>query len=253
MPLPNLRRTMTTLLLALGLAMNGPGPIPTAGAGKVPAAVTPTRYCINRAGTAVYGQPSLRAAVRQYLPVGRAIGVLEVRPSADTRLIGKSLVLPGDWLRIELNGTPGYVFSSDVTAHRPQVLRSSDGRPYVVLLGAKQSSYSKKHQVRVANHNETITDDITQYAHCTYTYTAFDGCFDHSYRFSGLSLAEVYHHLANGYSGYQNGKLVLPKVLTHQGRTFSFTPGLGDADATQEIKLIIHPDNRIELQTADCT
>ncbi|RSK48429.1 SH3 domain-containing protein [Hymenobacter rigui] len=246
------RPLATGLLLTLGLAsLAQNGATTTAPSQKNTASLS--RYCINRAGTAVYSQPSFQAAVRQQLPVGQAIRVAEVRPSSATCTIGPGLALPGDWLRIDLNGTPGYVFSSDVTARRPQVLRDSDGRAYVSLLGV-EGRHRTLQQPGVSNHpGDKAEVTITQFANGTYTYTAYDGCFDHVYVFTTLTLAEAYHQMINSHSAYENGKLRQPQLSARKGKEILFENKEVAGDASQDLKLVIRPDKRIELRSYDCT
>lgn len=253
MLLRTFRPLATGLLLAVGLATPAPGTAQTAAPRQTPAAAGLTRYCINLAGTAVYRQPSFRAAVRQRLPVGRAIRVAGVRASPDTRTIGPGLALPGDWLQVDLNGTPGYVFSSDVTARRPQVLRDPAGWSYVSLLGA-EGRHRTTQQPGVSNHPDDKAEvTTTQYANGTYTYTAYDGCFDHVYVFTNLTLAEAYHQLMNSHSNYENGALRQPRLRARKGREILFENGEVAGDASQDLKLVIRPDKRIELRSYDCT
>ncbi|UOQ67167.1 hypothetical protein [Hymenobacter volaticus] len=216
-------------------------------------------YVINLTGAELHEQPSFKSKTVRKVPLGSAVDAQQLIASDDVKPVGTGLALPGDWIKVATPQYTGYVFSSDVTKIKPKIKKAHDGMLYVDLLGPKRSDRTEKHRVASGDKNapaDYVIDEITEYANSTYTTTAYDGCFDHTYVFRRLALNEVYHHMISsysGYSGYSSKKLMQPKLLSKKGNVYTFTCGFGDTDAAQELKLTVNKNGSITISSYSCT
>ena len=101
------------------------------------------------------------------------------------------------------------------------------------------------------NKEYEIEDEITEFENVKYTYTAFDGCFNHIYLYRNLTLSEVYHQLTvhQIVINETDKKIELPKFIEKKGNEYLFE-GEG---ATQDLKIINNKDGTFTVSSYDCT
>ncbi|HEX8429545.1 hypothetical protein [Hymenobacter sp.] len=215
-------------------------------------------YVISITGAEVHEKPSCQSKVLRKIPIGAAVNAQQTIASKEVKQVGAGFALQGDWIKVTAPAYTGYVFSSDVTKHKPKI-ESRDGLTFVDLLGTKKSARTENEKVAAANKNsapEYAVHETTEYASGTYTMTTHDGCFDHVYSFRRLTLPEVYHHMISSYSGYSSfnpKKLMQPKLISRKGNVYTFTCGFGDSDAAQDLKLTVKDNGVITISSNDCT
>jgi len=95
-----------------------------------------------------------------------------------------------------------------------------------------------------------VQDKITEYENGTYTYKAFDDCFDHLTEYRNLELNEVYHQMVSKYCIFlSNGEYLLPIFQVRIGKTIKFE----SQGATQDLQIELKEDGIIKVSSYDCT
>lgn len=197
-------------------------------------------------GARVYEAPAFNSEVLSTLPVGSSI-FIELVEKSDSLIIGAGFSLKGNWIRPK--NIKGYVFSTDLTGREVEVLKRNQGISISLLGGLKEQKQEEK---RVS----TVQGDFPKYIEYryydngTYTYTAWDGCFDHLTEYRNLSLSEVYHQMLSDYGIIVKGKeFSVPVFQEREGDTLKFQ-GEG---AAQDLKIQVREGGIVVVSSYDCT
>lgn len=212
-----------------------------------------TFYVINISGAELYEHPSLDSKVIKKIKAGEKVIADEILKTDQLRKIGNEFYLAGAFVRVRNKSFSGYIFSSDLTKIRPTLNAVYEGIMLPDILGKEKSKRTEKRIERFDDTEYEIEDEITEYENGTYTYTAFDGCFDHVYVYRNMTLGEVYHHLTlkNVMIDVTGGAsdVVIPMFKEKKGNEYLFE----DEGATQNLKIIENEDGTFTVSSYDCT
>jgi len=116
----------------------------------------------------------------------------------------------------------------------------------------KLTNYQEiRRKIKLNDVEYEITDELSTYEYGTYTYTPFDGCFDHTYVLQKISFNEAYHLMIEMYSSKMktiDGLMVeKPSFIENTDGVYKFT----GTEATGEIQIRVK-DNRVEIFSYDC-
>lgn len=210
-------------------------------------------YVINVLGAELYEKPSLNSKVLLKIKVGEKLIAKEIIKTEQSKIIGKGFSFSGNFIKIHYKSYTGYIFSSDLTKIKPSIKVDYDGILVADIMGIEKGKRIEKRYEKFDGKEYEIEDEITEYENGSYTYTAFDGCFDHVYIFKNMTLNEVYHQLINLYffaGQTENGRQIeIPKFFKKTINEYYFN----SIDATQDLKLIDNQDGRFTISSYDCT
>ena len=210
-------------------------------------------YVINTFGADLYESPSLESKVIQKIKVGEKIIAKEILKTGESRKIGNEFYLQGNFIKIKNESFSGFIFSSDLTKLKPELNKIFEGILIPNILGKEKSKKIEKRVEKFDNKEYEIEDEITEFENGTYTYTAFDGCFDHVYVIKNMTLNEVYHQLTFHniiINETKEGNFIeIPKFIQKKGNEYLFE----DNGATQELKIIENKDGTFTISSYDCT
>lgn len=212
-----------------------------------------TFYVLNVFGAKVYEEPSLDSKVIKQLKPGEKIMAEDVLQTEQSIKMGAGFQLDGSFVKIKKEGISGYVFSSDLTKRKPELKKIDNGILLPDILGKELNKRIKKRSVTINHQEYEYEDEITEFENGTYTFTAFDGCFDHVYVFRHLSLSEVYHQLTFLYVVLNESEeehfIEIPMFIEKKGNEYLFDSG----EATQNLKIIDNKDGTFTISSCDCT
>ena len=76
----------------------------------------PTEFCvINLLGAELYEDPSFESRILYKLKIGDKLTSKTIISTNDTKMVGPNFNLGGDWIKTNVSGFNGFVFSSDLT------------------------------------------------------------------------------------------------------------------------------------------
>ncbi len=203
---------------------------------------------LNIFGAKVYNKPTFKSQVISQIPRGKSIIAYEIIKTEDKFYIGTNFELSGSWVKLS-NG--GFVFSSDLTDKKCIVKRGKRGVE-ISLLGKLLNKKQQKEFV------ETKLGKFPKYIECeyyengSYKQEVFDGCFEHTTTYKGLTLGEVYHTLGivnYGQVSQESTTVIsIPKFKERRKDTFYFE----EFDAAQDIKIELKGNGIIVVSSYDC-
>ncbi|WP_200974518.1 SH3 domain-containing protein [Echinicola sp. 20G] len=209
-------------------------------------------FVINYQGTELKNRPNQNAKTIASLHVGDQLEIIQnTLKSADSRYFAM-LKINGVWLEVKSkNGHKGYLFSGDVSNISPIVKPASDELLNIDLLGQIINTYNEINQVNLYGKQYQIESEVTQFEHCTYTVSNYDGCYSLIYSFSTLSFHEVFHQMRNMFLNYneETGKVLFPKLIRRSESEFVFNqPG-----SANEVKIVLQKNGVIDIQQILCS
>lgn len=101
--------------------------------------------------------------------------------------------MTGSWIKTEVLGFTGFVFSADLTKLKPEITTNEFGQTFIELLGNKISERTEKRNQSYDGTNYVIEDEITVFENGIKLYWTFDSCFNHITKYKNLKINEVYH------------------------------------------------------------
>lgn len=204
---------------------------------------------INIHGAKVYAKPNFDSKILTELPVGTNIITEKSINSQENLKIGKGFYLSGKW--IKPTKIHGFVFSSDLTDKKVKIETNNHGRTVINLLGELKDQKEEKKPIKTENGTFPKYFEYKYYENGTYTYTAFDGCFNHLTEYKNLTLTEVYHQMISDYSAYssETKKYWIPEPESIQENIIRFF----EIGATQNLKIEIRKNGTIVISSYDCT
>ena len=209
-------------------------------------------YVINVLGAELYEKPSLDSKVIEKIKVGKNVIAKEIfKTGGQSKKIGNDFYLAGSFIKIQKGKNKGFVFTSDLTTIKPIFREIQKGIIIPDIDGKEKNKRTKKRIVKYNNKEYEIEDEITEYENVTYTYTAFDGCFNHTYLYKNLTLSEIYHQLTVNcvVINETDMKIEIPRFIKKNGNEYLFE-GEG---ATESLKIIDNKDGTFTISSYDCT
>jgi hypothetical protein len=137
----------------------------------------------------------LDSKVIEKIKVGEKIIAEEILKTGQSKKMGNKFYLSGSFIKFQSESIKGFVFSSDLTKIKPLLTEYQKGIIVPDVNGKQESKRIEKRTEKFDNKEYEIEEEIIEFENVTYTYTAFDGCFDHVYVYKNLTLNEVYHQL----------------------------------------------------------
>lgn len=206
---------------------------------------------INILGAEVYEKPTFNSEKLTNIPVGQKL-TLEKAIDTDEKIVfGTDFCLSGKWIKPkELNG---FVFSSDLTNKKVKTGTNEFGQKYIDILGKLISKKEEEKDIKTDNGVFPKFFEYRFYENGKYTYTAWDGCFDHVTEYHNFNINEVYHQMVSDYGVILNDKdgsnFWVPKYENKTENILNFE----SMGATQELKIKIISEGIYEVSSYDCT
>lgn len=205
-------------------------------------------YVINILGAKIYEKPTFDSKTLTELPVGENIIIEKSIETKEQFRIGENFSLPGKW--IKPYGLNGFIFSSDLTDKKVEVINNEYGQINVNLIGKLISEKTEEKQINTKNGEFSKFFEYRYYENGTYTYTAWDGCFDHVTEYKNLTLNEVYHQMVSDYGGLMNENEFWIPIFQEKTENILRFEGEG---ATQDLKIELIENGVIIVSSYDCT
>jgi hypothetical protein len=208
-------------------------------------------YVINALGADLYERSSLNSKVIKKIKVGKKIIANEILKTIQSKKIENNFYLSGSFIKTQTESINGFIFTSDLTKIKPSLKDIYKGIIIPDIDGKEKNKRIEKRIEKYDNKEYEIEDEITEFENVTYTYTAFDGCFDHTYLYKNLTLSEVYHQLTVNQVviNETDMKIEIPRFIEKKGNEYLFE-GEG---ATQDLKIIDNKDGTFTVSSYDCT
>ena len=204
-------------------------------------------YVINAIGAKVYEEPTFESKTLAELPLGEIIVLEKTIPTEKKLQVGNGFLLSGNWIKPEK--ISGFIFSSDLTDKKIEIIKTDD-RISINLLGKLMDKKEEKKLIKTDNGEFPKHFEYKYYENGTYTYIAWDGCFDHITEYKNLTLNEVYHQMINDYGvQFSDGEFKIPTIREYTGKIIEF-----DAEgATKDLKIELKENGNITVSSYDCT
>jgi hypothetical protein len=208
-----------------------------------------TEFCvINMLGAKVYEKPTFQSKMLTELKVGKTIIIEQIIQTDEQIEIGNKFSLSGNWIK-PMN-VSGFVFSSDLSDKNVEIGRSKYGQTYINLLGELTDKKEEKKLIKTENGEFPKYFEYKYYENGTYTYTAWDGCFDHVTEYKNLTLNEVYHQMVSDYGEIMNENEFWVPIFQEKSENFIKFEGEG---ATEDLKIELKENGKIIVSSYDCT
>ena len=209
-----------------------------------------TEFCvINMLGAKVYEKPTFDSKTLMILKVGKNIIIEEEIKTEEKFEISDGLTLNGNWIKpLNVNG---FIFSSDLTDKDVEIGKNKYGQTYINLLGKLTHKKEEEKLIKTEKGEFPKYVEYKYYENGIYTYSEFDGCFDHITKYKNLTFSEVYHQMVSNYGGEMNeNDFKTPKLLELNDNYLKFDVLIG---ATQDLKIEIQEDSTFIVSSYDCT
>ena len=204
---------------------------------------------INMLGAKVYEKPTFKSKNLTKLSVGESIIIEKQIETNESFIIGNGFALTGKWIKPK--NINGFIFSSDLTNKRVEIGISKHGQTYINLLGNLINKKEEKKLIKTENGKFPKYFEYKFYENGNYTYTSWDGCFDHITKYKNLTINEVYHQMISDYGGLMNeNEFWIP---TFQESSIGNTLKFEGEGATEDLKIEIKENGIIEVSSYDCT
>ena len=182
------------------------------------------------------------------MKVGENLIIETIIQTNEQMEIGNGFSLSGNWIKPE--NITGFVFSSDLSAKKVEIGKNEFEQTYINLLGKLIDEKDEKKLIITENGEFPKYFEYKYYENGTYSYTAWDGCFDHITEYKNLFLNEVYHQMVSDYYGIMSDNATwIPKFQVKEGNVIKFE-GEG---ATEDLKIELKENNSIAVSSYDCT
>ncbi|NJY64307.1 hypothetical protein HC174_16335 [Salinimicrobium sp. CDJ15-81-2] len=203
---------------------------------------------INILGAKVYEKPTFDSKTLAHLPVGKTVVIEKAVDSQEILKIGNGFSLKGNWIKPK--GINGFVFSSDLTDKKAEIGKNQFGHNFINVLGSLIEKKEEEKMVKTDQGEFPKHFEYKFYENGIYTYTSWDGCFDHVTEYKNLSLSEVYHQMVSDYGIMMNGnEFQVPMFKEKSGNTLKFEGG----GATEDLQIEIKDNGTIVVSSYDCT
>lgn len=161
-----------------------------------------TKFVINRFGTPLMSKPDMQSDTLKMINPGVKISRHSSSQPDSVLYPDSKISLIGNWLKTDLNGASGYIFSADLSNNKPIVkLEKNDYEPegYVVdILGQKMDSSAVIRTVEYSKDNFVdYTTNYYSYEHGKSEDYWFDGCWYQSFYIEGWNLSEAFQLIRN--------------------------------------------------------
>ena len=211
-----------------------------------------TELCvINILGAKVYEKPTFESKALTELKVGEKIIIEKTIKTDDQIEIGNGFSLNGNWIKpVNING---FVFSSNLTNKNVETGKTENGQTFINLLGKMTGKKEEEKLIQTENGEFPKYFEYKYYENGTYTYTAWDGCFDHITEYKNLTLNEVYHQMVSDYvvimTEVNGTSFWIPIFQEKSGNIIKFE----EIGATQDLKIELKENEIIIVSSYDCT
>jgi len=196
-----------------------------------------TLYVINHNGGKLYKEPDLNSEVLDTITIANRIIPINLIKPIQNIILSDNLKLAGSFIRIKHRDAYAYIFSSDLTNIKPEIIGDFDNSFRINLSGMLLDSTQVKIDRVINGQSFEAIETVMEYENFHYTKTYFDGCFEHKYDFINLAFNEVYHHMiSNNLFSMEtkDGNIThLPKLIEEKANTMYFS----SEGATEALKI----------------
>ena len=210
-------------------------------------------YVINIEGAMLYRKAEFDSQVIDTISNTSEVHIIEIVETNQKVEIGKNFEFEGPFMKVNYNEIIGYIHNSDLSAIKPKIIQSQKGLIQLSLFGEVLNK-KEIQTTKIIGSEEFLVDEIiTEYENAIYTYSSFDGCFDHKYQTRNLKKHEVYHHMVNEYVFYGHsidGFFIWVPEFQKKDDNKLYFQGEG---ATEDLIIKIIDEKSFVISSYDCT
>lgn len=180
-------------------------------------------YVWNIAGALVKESPTNHSRTIKKLQFGESVNRAHFTASTPITNSVQSLLgnypIKSHWTMVEFGDQIGYIFEPNI---------SNDKVPTIVEYGINRIDFKKilgdkvNDTILVNKKDFEIQTEIEFYRNGSYSYTSFDGCFDHVYEFNNIEFNKALLIAMSMYSDDFNGDLYTPQFSEEQNGSIMF-------------------------------
>lgn len=154
------------------------------------------------------------------------------------------------WTKVEFGDIVGFVFEPNILNEEVPIIDEYGITriDYKKLLGDKVRDTTFIESKTIENKEFETEKEIEYYVNGSYEYTAFDGCFDHTYEFTNIEFNKALLIAMSMYAFTVNGELYTPQFSEEQEGVIMFW----GTEATVQV-VIAKTKNGWKIYSYDCT
>ena len=211
-------------------------------------------YVWNIAGVQVKESPTNHSKTIKKLKIGE--NVIRSHFTASTPITHTTQSTLGyypiksHWTMIEFGDQIGFIFEPNISNEKvPTIEEYGMTRiDFKKLLGDKINDTTIIETRTIDKKEFEIETEIEYYVNGSYEYTAFDGCFDHTYEFTNIEFNKALLIAMSMYSSNLNGDIYTPEFSEEQEGSIMFW----GTEATVQV-IISKTKNGWKIYSYDCT
>lgn len=206
-------------------------------------------HAINLLGASIYTEANFDAQIVGRIDFGKKVYVDQVLEKSEAKQISPEFKLPGYWIRIYLDSSSGFIFSSDLSLKPTEITIDYNDFQRVHIFGKEIEKKEYTEQTVIEGKSYPVKKKVTAFEYALLDETFFDGCHDSEYILEGFSLSEAYHQLINLTARKNRGQIEIPAIIRQEGNIWKFS----DLDAIQELQLHDLGKGKFKITLYSCT
>ncbi|MFT4855935.1 MAG: hypothetical protein ACI8YP_000140 [Algoriphagus sp.] len=206
-------------------------------------------HVINILGATTYSTPDFDAQIIGRIDFGKILYFEKVLDKTSKKRVSTELELEGNWIKIILHSSYGYIFSSDLSIKPTELIIDHNDLQTVNLLGKELEREKTTEEVTGEFGTFPLVKIKTKFERAILNEEISDGCHSWKYTLEGFTLSEAYHQLINLTSGKYTNQIEIPATISRKGNVWNFS----NLDAIQELKLHDLGDGKFKITLYSCT
>jgi hypothetical protein len=206
-------------------------------------------HVINLLGATTYSAPDFDAQIVGRIDLGKVVNLEKVLDEKSKKRISPELEVEGNWIKIMLDFSYGYIFSSDLSTKPTELIIEHKDLQTVNFLGKELEKEKTTEELTGEFGTFPLVKIKTKFERAVLNEEISDGCHDTEYLIEGFTLSEAYHQLISLHSRKHNNQTEIPAIISREGNVWNFS----DIDAIQELKLHDLGDGKFKITLYSCT
>ena len=158
-----------------------------------------TKYVWNIFGIEIKKEPTLNSETVIKIDFGEKIEFEVINELGSTIImVDNFFKFSGSWLNISFEGNQGYIFNGFLSSREPPINKFYTINE-ISILGKKKEERVAIDSIEIDSIYYFKKTEITQYENGEIRYLPFDGCFNYTYTFLGLTKNEVQNIILSMY------------------------------------------------------
>lgn len=206
-------------------------------------------HVINLLGATIYSEPKFEAQIVGRIDLGKVVYFEKILDEKLKKQISPELEVEGNWIKIMLDFSYGYIFSTDLSTKATELIIEHNDLQTVNIFGKELEKKEYTEQTVIDGKPYPVKKKVTAYEFTIINETFFDGCHDTEYLLEDFTLSEAYHQLISLHSRKNNNQILFPAIISREGNVWNFS----DLDAIQELQLHDLGDGKFKITLYSCT